>query len=74
MEGVEFRKAHSAMLVGRVSWACERRKFVQRPVFGGESFRRPDRRSDALTDLCSWLSLRYSTASQWTPDAARQVE
>ncbi len=35
MEGVEFRKAHSAMMDGRVSWTSERGEFVRRPVFGG---------------------------------------
>jgi hypothetical protein len=38
MEGVEFRKAHSAMMDGRVSWTSERGEFVQRPVFWGEMF------------------------------------
>jgi len=38
MEGIEFRKAHPAMMDGRVSWPCETGEFVQRVVFGGEMF------------------------------------
>jgi len=38
MEGVEFRKAHSAMMDGRVSWPFETGEVVQRRVFGGENF------------------------------------
>jgi hypothetical protein len=36
MEGVEFGKAHSAVMDGRVSWTSERGEFVRRPVFGGK--------------------------------------
>ena len=36
MECVEFRKAHSAMMDGRVSWLFETGEVVQRPVFGGD--------------------------------------
>jgi hypothetical protein len=38
MEGVEFRKAHSAMMDGRVSWPFETGELVERPRFGGEKF------------------------------------
>jgi hypothetical protein len=38
MEGVEFRKAHSAKMDGRVSWPFETGEVVQRVVFGGEMF------------------------------------
>ena len=36
MECVEFRKAHSAMMDGRVSWPFETGEVVQRPVFSGD--------------------------------------
>jgi hypothetical protein len=38
MERVEFRKAHSAVMDGRVSCSSESREFVRRPVFCGEMF------------------------------------
>ena len=38
MEGVEFRKAHSAMMDGRVSWTSESRRVRAVIVFGGEKF------------------------------------
>jgi hypothetical protein len=36
MVGIEFRKAHSAMMDGRVSWTSEAGEFVQRSVFQRE--------------------------------------
>ena len=40
MEGVEFREAHSAIRVGRVSWPSERGKLEQLRMLRGRRFLR----------------------------------
>jgi hypothetical protein len=54
MEGAEFRKAHSAMVDGRVSWTSEAAELVQPSVLGGEMLYEQRRRLNAQVGLVAF--------------------